>query len=132
VSDDAQGVRVVREVVARYVDATYRGDVAALRACFHPSAVMCGYLGEELITGDPERFFEDIGATPAMESTGAPYVAETTSVEVAGDAASVRLEETGFFGSVSFINWLHLIRDQDGEWRIVSKLFAMRPAEDGA
>lgn len=131
-SDDDQSVHDVREVTARYVDATYRGDVAALRACFHPSAVMCGYLGEELLTGGPERFYEDIGATPAMESTGAPYVAETASVEVLGDAASVRLEETGFFGALSFSNWFHLIRGEDGEWRIVSKLFAMHPAEDGA
>jgi len=132
VSDDAQSVCEVREVAARYVDATYRGDAAALRACFHPAAVMCGYLGEDLLVGGPERFFEDIAANPAMESTGAPYVAEIASVEVTGGAASVRLDETGFFGSLSFVNWFHLIRDEDGEWRIVSKLFAMRPAEDGA
>lgn len=131
-STDAQGVRAVGEVMARYVDAVYRGDVTALRACFHPSAVMSGYLGEELLTGGPERFFEDVGATPAMQSTGAPYVAETARVEVTGGAASVRLDETGFFGSLSFVNWFHLIRCEDGEWRIVSKLFAMRPTEDGA
>ncbi len=53
-------------------------------------------------------------------------------MEVAGDAASVRLEETGFFGSLSFVNWFHLIRGEDGDWRIVSKLFAMRPPEGGA
>jgi hypothetical protein len=130
-SDDAQGVHDVTEVIARYVDATYRGDVAALRECFHPSAVMCGHLGVELLAGGPERFFDDIGATPSMESSGAPYVAETVSVEVVGDAAAVRVDETGFFGSLSFSNWFHLVRDEDGEWRIVSKLFAMRPP-DGA
>jgi hypothetical protein len=124
------GEQGVRDVVARYVDAAFRGDVAVLRACFHPAAVMSGYLGDELLVGGPERFFEDIGSTPSMESTGAPYVAETVSVEVLGDAASVRLDETGFFGSMSFSNWFHLVRTGDGEWRIVSKLFAMLPMEE--
>jgi hypothetical protein len=36
-----------------------------------------------------------------MESTGALYVAETTSVEVAGNAASVRIDETGFAGDMA-------------------------------
>jgi hypothetical protein len=127
--DEAQDVRDVQELADRYVDAAYRADVATLRSCFHPSAVMCGYLGEELLSGGPERFFEDVGDAPSMESTGAPYVAETVSVEVVGDAASLRIDETGFFGSLSFTNWFHVIRDADGEWRIVSKLFAMRPPE---
>jgi hypothetical protein len=131
-SDDGQSVREVRDVMARYVDAAYRGDAAALRECFHPSAVMCGYLGDELLAGGPERFYEDIGETPSMESTGAPYIAEVASVEVTGGAASVRLDETGFFGSLSFVNWFHLIRGEDGEWRIVSKLFAMCQAGAGA
>jgi hypothetical protein len=127
--DEAQDVR---GVVERYVDAAFRGDAATLRQCFHPSAVMSGYLGPELLVGGPERFFEDIASTPSMESTGAPYDAKTASVEVVGDAASVRLDETGFFGSLSFSNWFHLIRDEDGEWRIVSKLFAMRPTDGSA
>ncbi len=125
--DEAQDVRDVRAAAARYVDATYRGDVEALRACFHPSAAMSGYLGDELLTGGPERFFEDIASTPSMESTGAPYVAETVSVEVVGDAATVRVDETGFFGTMSFTNWFHLIRTEDDEWLIVSKLFSGRP-----
>lgn len=119
--------RDVREAAARYIDATYRGDVEALRACFHQSAVMSGYLGEELLTGSAERFFQDVASAPSMESTGAPYVAEITSVEVVGNAASVRIDETGFFGQLAFSNWFHLIRGEDGEWLIVSKLFASSP-----
>lgn len=127
--DEAQDVREVRGVAARYTDAVYRGDVEAIKACFHPSAAMSGYLGDELLTGGPGRFFEDIASTPSMESTGAPYVARTVSVEVAGDAAALRIDETGFFGHLSFSNWFHLIRDEDDRWRIVSKLFALRPPE---
>ncbi len=126
--DDAQDLPGVREVVDRYVDATRRGDVEALRACFHPSAMMSGYLGEAILTGSPEPFFQDIGSMPSMVSTGAPYVAETTSVEVVGNVASVRVDETGFAGDMAFANWFHLLRGDDGVWRIVSKLFTSRDA----
>jgi hypothetical protein len=129
--DETQDLRGVREVVDRYIDATYRGDAEALRSCFHESAVMSGYLGEELLTGGPERFFQDIASTPSMESTGAPYVAETTSLEVVGSAASVRVDETGFFGRFAFSNWFHLVKGEDGAWLIVSKLFAGRPEPGG-
>jgi len=129
--DERQDVLEVREAAARYVDATYRGDVDALRACFHESAVMSGYLGEELLTGSPERFFQDIATTASMESTGAPYVAETAVVEVVGNVASVRIDETGFFGRFAFSNWFHLVRDEAGAWLIVSKLFVGRPDPGG-
>ena len=124
--ENDQDVVAVRALADRYVDAVYRADVGVLRECFHPAAVMSGYLGEDLLAGGPERFFEDVAATPSMESTGAPYVAEVTSVEVVGGAASLRIDETGFFGTLSFANWFHLIKGEDGAWSIVSKLFAVQ------
>jgi hypothetical protein len=129
--DESPEVREVREVAARYVDAVYRGDVASLRGLFHPSAVMSGYLGEELVTGGPERFFEDLSRTPSMLSGDAPYATETVSAEVVGDVASLRIDETGFFGSLAFCNWFHLIKNEGGEWLIVSKLFTVRPSREG-
>ena len=51
------------------------------------------------------------------------YEARITSVEQIGDAAVVRLEEDGCWGSVSFVDWFTLAK-LDGEWKIVSKLFA--------
>jgi len=124
--------RAVRAAADRYVDAVYRADVEALEGCFHPGAAMSGYLGNELLTGGPRRFFEDLASRPSMASTGAPYVAEIRDVEVVGDAASVRIDETGFFGSLSFSNWFHMIKGEDGAWLIVSKLFAVREDEGGA
>jgi len=126
--EESRDEREARAAVDRYVDATYRGDVEALRACFHPSAAMSGYLGEELLTGGPQRFFDDVASTPSMQSTGAPYEAKVTSVQIVGRAASIRLDETGFFGSFSFSNWFHLIKDDTGSWLIVSKLFSSRAA----
>ncbi len=50
----------VCEVVQKYIDGTYQGDVSALRECFHSTAVMNGYLNDQLLLGDPEPFFQEI------------------------------------------------------------------------
>jgi hypothetical protein len=118
----------VLAVMRRYTDAAFRGDADGLRACFHPEAVMSGLLGEQLLVGSPEPFFTDIAGHPSMESTGAPYEPTVVSVDVLGRVAGVRVDETGFFGAMSFANWFHLLKGDDGEWRIVSKAFTTREA----
>ena len=118
----------VTAVVQKYIDATYRGDVEALRQCFHTEAAMSGYLGSERLQGGPEPFFQAIGENPPMATAGAPYVGKIASLEVVGRVASARIEETGFAGDLSFTDWFHLIED-NGEWKIVSKAFTTRQAE---
>jgi hypothetical protein len=118
----------VLAVMKRYTDAAYRGDADGLRACFHADAVMSGLLGDQLLMGSPEPFFTDIGGHPSMESAGAPYEPTVVSVDVLGRVASVRIDETGFFGAMSFANWFHLLKGDDGRWRIVSKAFMTREA----
>ena len=118
----------VLAVMRRYTDAAYKGDADGLRACFHPDAVMSGLLGDQLLMGSPERFFTDIAGHPSMQSTGAPYEPAVVSVDILGRVASVRVDETGFFGTMSFANWFHLLKGDDGTWRIVSKAFMPREA----
>ena len=36
-------VERVREVVQRYIDATYKADIPALKSCFHKDVRMTGY-----------------------------------------------------------------------------------------
>ncbi len=112
----------VRAVLERYVDATYQADVDGLRSTFHPEALMAGYLGDELMVGSPEPFFADIGSNPSMAETGAPYKADIAAVHVAGRVASARVEESGFFGGASFVDYFQLL-NVGGDWKIVSKTF---------
>lgn len=112
----------VRAVMERYADAVYRADVAVLRELFHPAAAMCGYLGDKLLTGSPEPFFLDLAGRPSMQADDAPYRWQIHDLHASSLTASLRLEETGFFGSFSFVNYFHLLKI-DGEWKIVSKLF---------
>ena len=110
------------EVVQKYIDGTYQGDVSALRECFHSKAVMNGYMNDQLLLGDPEPFFQEIENNPSMAEGGAPYQGEITSVDVAGNVASVTVKETGFAGTMSFTDYFHLIKVDD-EWKIFSKTF---------
>ena len=114
--------QAVRKVVQQYIDGTYHGDVKALRDCFHPSAVMNGYLQDQLLIGSPEPFFENMENNPSMAEAGAPYKAEITFVDVVGNVASVTIKETGFAGTMAFTDYFHLIKGQDG-WKIFSKTF---------
>lgn len=112
----------VRATMERYVDAVYRADVDTLRELFHPAAAMCGYLGDDLLAGGPEPFFADLAGRQSMQADGAPYKAEIADVHASSLTASLRVEETGFFGAFSFVNYFHLLK-VDGDWKIVSKLF---------
>ena len=112
----------VRMVVQQYIDGTYQGDVKALKDCFHPKAVMNGYLGDQLLVGGPEPFFENIENNPSMAEGGAPYQGEIASLDVVGNVASVTIKETGFGGTMVFTDYFHLLKDQ-GEWKIISKTF---------
>lgn len=119
---DTAAATAVRRVMERYVDAVYRADVATLRELFHPAAEMSGYLGDMLLTGTPEPFLEDIGGRDSMEAMDAPYKAEILDVHASPRCASLRVEETGFFGTVSFVNYFHLLNVGD-DWKIVAKTF---------
>jgi hypothetical protein len=112
----------VCEVVQKYIDGTYQGDVSVLRECFHSKAVMNGYLNDELLLGDPEPFFQEMENNPSMAEGGAPYKGDITSVDVVGNVASVTVKETGFAGTMNFTDYFHLIK-VDGEWKIFSKAF---------
>jgi hypothetical protein len=112
----------VRAVMERYVEAVYKADVDTLRALFHPAAVMSGYLGDTLLAGSPEPFLLDVGGRPSMESAGAPYTSQILDIHASSRTAGLRVEETGFFGAYSFVNYFHLL-NVEGEWKIVAKTF---------
>ena len=45
-SSEEQGIR---EAIAHYVDGMRTGNVERLKRGFHEQAILCGYLGDELI-----------------------------------------------------------------------------------
>ena len=100
-----------------YVLGCQKGDEATLKDVFHPEARMFGAVGDT-------RY--DLTIVPGMSQavTDMPTVdhdARILSIDIAGDAASVKLAESRFWGQ-DFVDFF-LLNRIDGEWQIVAKSF---------
>jgi hypothetical protein len=102
------------------LDGEARGDVDKLRAAFHPDARMFGSLAGERYDVPIQELFDLAASAPA--DTGS-YRARILTVQQTGDAAFATVAEEGYWGTVSFVDYLSLAK-VDGTWKIVSKLFA--------
>ena len=112
----------VGTVMEKYMEGTFKAEIETLKTCFHPNAVMNGYLGETILIGDPDAFFQDIGSKPSMESAKIHYEGEISSLEIQGQIATVTLKEQEFPGGMAFTNFFHLVM-KNGYWKITSKTF---------
>lgn len=113
-SNDAQAVAAV---VNRYIKGTADSDVELLKSTFDEKAVMCGYMGPDLLLGGPEPFFAAIG----QRRVEAEYVAEIIEISVVGRTATAVIVEDNLYGG-SFVTKFHLL-EVEGAWTIVAKLF---------
>jgi len=110
----------IREVIGYYADGMRTGDLATLERGFHEQAILCGYLGDDLIAGPIAELYAWVGANPAPAATGDPFSCEVLAVEVTGRVASARVRESDHHGTV--IDYFHLLK-VGGQWSIVSKLW---------
>jgi hypothetical protein len=111
----------ITEVVQLYIDGSRTGDADKLRRAFHPDARMYGSLAGQRLDLPIEEFFGLASKQPA--DVDGTYEARIVSVEQVGDAATAAIEETGFWGTLSFTDFFSLSRI-DGDWKIVNKTFA--------
>jgi hypothetical protein len=119
----------IAEVVQLYIDGSRLGDADKLRRAFHPDARMFGSLAGQRIDSPIAEFFELASSRPA--DVDGTYEARIVSLEQVGDAATAAIEETGFWGTLSFTDFFSLSRI-DGEWKIVNKTFAHTGGEPPA
>jgi hypothetical protein len=100
-----------------YVRGCQTGDEAHLKNSFHPDARMFGAVG-------PDRYdvaiFGGMSSAVAQQPT-VDHDAKILAIDVEGDAASVKLAESRFWGQ-DFVDFFLLSRI-DGEWQIVAKAF---------
>src|SRR4051794_14994628 len=99
----AQDTEQITQTVQLYIDGARDGDADKLRQAFHPDSRMWGSLGGQ-------RFDVPIGEMIAMldgqsVDVDGSYQARIVSVEQTDDAANVVLQEEGFWGTVSFVDF---------------------------
>jgi hypothetical protein len=110
----------IRGTVQLCLDGEATGDVDKLRAAFHPDARMFGSLAGERYDVPIQELFDLAASAPA--DTGR-YRSRILAVQQTGDAAFATVVEEGYWGTVSFVDYLSLAKI-GGAWKIVSKLFA--------
>jgi hypothetical protein len=118
---DEQGIR---EAIACYAEGMRTGDVETLKRGFHEQAILCGYLGDDLIAGPIAVLYDWVAANPAPAATGDAFSCETLGVEVTGRVATARVRERDHHGVV--IDHFHLLKVGE-RWSIVSKLWDAEP-----
>jgi hypothetical protein len=118
---EAPDRQAIEDVVQLYVAGTGKGDAAKLRQAFHEDARMFGSVAGQRVDVPIAQMIEMSVAGP-MDSEGT-YTASIVAVDQTGDAATATLEESGCWGTASFVDFFSLSRFADG-WKIVSKTFA--------
>ena len=111
----------ITRVVNLYAEGVRDGDAAKLREAFHPQAWMFGSLAGTRYDEPIDELIALVDGKPV--DVDGSFQARVVSVEQVGDAAFAKLEEDGFWGTVSFTDYFTLARI-DGAWKIVHKTFA--------
>ena len=107
-------------VVQLCLDGEATGDVAKLQEAFHEDARMFGDLAGTRYDVPIQKLFDMAAQDPA--DTG-NYRSRILSVTQLGDVATATVAEEGYWGTVSFVDFLSLCRIE-GSWKIVNKTFA--------
>jgi Putative lumazine-binding len=110
----------IRRTVQLCLDGEATGDVEKLREAFHVDARMFGSLAGERYDVPIQELFDLAASAPA--DTGR-YRSRILALQQTGDAAFATVAEEGYWGTVSFIDYLSLAKIGGG-WKIVNKLFA--------
>lgn len=110
--------RAITAAINGYVKGCQTGIASSLQSAFHPDARMFGAVGADRYD---LPIFGGMDAVIAAQPTGG-HRADIVSIDIVGDAACVKLAESGFWGQ-DFTDFFLLCRI-DGQWRIVAKAFA--------
>ena len=117
----------IRKVIDLYIDGVRTGKVESLRQAFHPQASMFGWKGSDLFITPIQGLYDYVASTPAPATSGEPTNFIITSMQVAGNAATVELAMDAYHAH-DFLDSFQLLK-VDGQWSIVSKLFHADPQD---
>ncbi len=106
--------------VQLYIDGVATGDAAKLEQAFHPDARMYGAVDGQRFDVPIADMIKEVESQPA--NTDGSFRASVHVVAEEGDAAIAAVEEHGFWGALSFVDYFSLSRI-DGSWKIVNKTF---------
>jgi hypothetical protein len=106
--------------VQLYIAGVATGDTTKLEQAFHQDARMYGAVDGQRYDVPITEMIKMVESQPA--DTDGTFRASVHVVAEEGDAAIVTVEEQGFWGALSFVDYFSLSRI-DSSWKIVNKTF---------
>src|SRR5690349_10741653 len=94
----------IRNTLDYYIEGMRSANVATLEKAFHEQAILCGYLGDELIAAPIGGLYEWVASNPAPEG----FECSVLSVELTGRVATAKVSETSHGETV--IDHFHLLK----------------------
>ncbi|MEO7271197.1 MAG: nuclear transport factor 2 family protein [Vicinamibacterales bacterium] len=96
------------------------GASATMKGAFHEQAILCGYLGDDLIAAPIAALFAWVDGNPSPDASGTPFSCEVLAIEVTGRVAHAKVRESDAHGVV--IDYFHLLK-VGATWSITSRLW---------
>ncbi|HKZ78844.1 MAG TPA: nuclear transport factor 2 family protein [Pyrinomonadaceae bacterium] len=78
----------IREAINYYAEGMGMANVEILKEAFHQQAILCGYLGEEIIAAPIEGLYDWVNSNPAPAETGEIFGCAILAIEVTGRVAA--------------------------------------------
>ncbi|MEZ5893243.1 MAG: nuclear transport factor 2 family protein [Parvularculaceae bacterium] len=111
----------IQDVLQRYYDGLYRGDVALLKTVFHEQARYHTASQSPALHYDMPEYFDVVAARQSPQSRGDAYGFDVETIRFAGDDTAFAAVSMTMMGK-RYADFLTFIRDGDA-WRIVAKVF---------
>ena len=121
---DANEIAAITRTIDDYFKGMYRSDRALIERAFHPDAVISGHFDGAYRRRTRDGFAEFVSTVPAPEKNGVTYDMAIVAIDVAGDAAVVKVRD--LYLNRYFIDYLTLLKS-GGAWRIINKTYHHEP-----
>lgn len=113
-------LNALEQIVHRYFEGLYHGDVEKLRSIFDDHA----QLQAPGLRRNREQWLQAVGSRPTPEGRDDPFAFRILAIEIVGAQALAKVD-CPLMGN-HYIDYLGLLKE-NGRWRIVNKMYADYP-----
>jgi len=121
-SGDSGEVAAARKPLEQYIQGHATGKAEVMRLAFHPSARLQFMRNGQYTTRTLEEFLAGFSGAPAKDE--AQRKRRIVSVDIFGESAMGKIELD--YPDALIMDYMSLLK-VDGEWKIVNKVFHVRP-----
>lgn len=115
--------------VSEYCQGVYRGDIALLRKVFHPKAALFAEVRGQPYYRTLDDYLAVVANRASPQAGGESFRMKPVTIEVTHEIAFAKVSCPMY--DYRYVDYLSFVR-QDGEWRIVNKLFTDIGFQDAA